>query len=302
MTESEPLTAGSLDAVVAFMREANPFAQRTWGWDTGRFVDWRWGSNTASEAEQPGWFARHCRMIVASGEIRALAVSEYGGSDLCILTKGQESELVARILTGVIEDRRTHGRSLTLDAASRSIWLREIFTTCGFDEDPKAGHEWEFDLTHELPSVVAPDGFTISSLADAQPSDLEHIAECISAAFGSTHDVRGTLRSIEANPLFRPELSVFVRSPDGRVAAYCRGTADPHNGICGIDPVCTHPDFQRLGLGRIVVLRCFAQQLRMGGESAFIGSAPEPAPGNRLYRSLEPRDRIDMSSWTLPTR
>ena len=32
----EGLTGEDLDAVVAFFREANPFAQRTWGWDTGR--------------------------------------------------------------------------------------------------------------------------------------------------------------------------------------------------------------------------------------------------------------------------
>lgn len=28
------------------------------------------------------------------------------------------------------------------------------------------------------------------------------------------------------------------------------GTADPDNWVCGIDRVCTHPDFQQLGLGK----------------------------------------------------
>lgn len=301
MTELRALTTDSIDDVVAFMREANPFAERTWGWDTGRFVDWRWGGNTAREAAQPGWFSRHGRFVASAGEIQALVISEYGDTDLCIITKQAEHELVAAILSAVIDERRQEERSLSLEAATRSEWLREVFIEEGLDEHTGVSHEWEFDLTTDLEPSAPPAGFEMSSLADARPGDREGIADCISAAFGTSHDVAHGLRSIEANPLFRPELSVYVRSPDGRVAAYCRGSADPGNGVCGIDPVCTHPDFQRLGLARTVVLRCFEQQRGLGGESAFIGSAPEPAPGNRLYRALGPRQRIDMSSWTLPT-
>lgn len=300
MTTYEPLTAASLDAAVAFMREANPFAQLTWGWDTGRFIDWRWGSNAAHEAERPGWFSDHCTTVVESGRIRALVISEDGGDELCVLTTGPEPAIVSRILSDVIEERRTLARPLSLEAATRSDWLREVFVDAGLTEERGAGHEWEYDLTTDLPATDTPAGFTLTSLADKQAGDFDRIADCVGAAFGTTHDVRGTLVSIESNPLFRPELSVFVRSPDGRVAAYCRGTVDPGNGVSGIDPVCTHPDFQRLGLGKAVVAQCFAQQRRLGGNAAYIGSAPEPAPGTKLYQSLEPRDRIDMSEWTLP--
>ena len=97
--------------------------------------------------------------------------------------------------------------------------------------------------------------------------------------------------------MFRPELSVYVRSPEGTIVAYCRGTADPDNGVCGIDPVCTDPDFQRLGLGKAVVERCFANQRAVGGRFSYIGSLPEPAPGTFLYRSLGPRSRTDLSTW-----
>ena len=70
------------------------------------------------------------------------------------------------------------------------------------------------------------------------------------------------------------------------------------NGVCGIDPVCTHPDFQRLGLGRAVVQRCFANQRAVGGQFSYIGSQPEPAPGTFLYRSLGPKSRTVSSAWT----
>jgi len=299
MTEYQTLTDDSLDAAVRFMRDANPFAQRTWGWDTGRFIDWRWGSHAAYETDHPGWFAENCRAIVESGTIRALLISEYGEGDLCILTREPEPELVAGALNAVITDRRSHRRDLHLEAASRSAWLRNVFVDCGLDEQPAAAYEWEYDLSDDRPTAEVPEGFSINSLKDAVPGDRERIAECIAAAFDSEGDIEGALASLETNPLFLPELSVFVRGNDGRVAAYCRGTVDPDNGICGIDPVCTHPDFQRLGLGKAVVLECFTRQRLLGGAHAFIGSDPDPAPGNRLYRSLGPRDRIAMSSWTL---
>ena len=302
MTVYEPLSPASLDTAVAFMREANPFAQLTWGWDTGRFVDWRWGSNMAHETERPGWFSDHCTVVVESGAIRALVISEDGGDDLCILTTDPDQTMVSRILADVIEERRMLARQLSFEAATRSEWLRDVFDSAGLLEQQGVGHEWEYDLTSHLPGAAAPPGFTISSLAEAEPGDHDGIADCIAAAFGTTRDLRATLSSIEVNPLFKAELSVFVRSPDGRIAAYCRGTVDPHTGVSGIDPVCTHPDFQRLGLGRAVVTRCFEEQRNLGGNAAYIGSAPEPAPATRLYQSLGPRDRIDMSAWTLPER
>ena len=100
--------------------------------------------------------------------------------------------------------------------------------------------------------------------------------------------------------MYDPRLSVFVIAPDGRVAAYCRGEVDPDNGICGIDPVCTHPDFQKKGLGRAVVVRCLETQKRLGGRFSFIGSGPEPAPGIHLYRSLGPSTVRPACAWSLP--
>ena len=124
------------------------------------------------------------------------------------------------------------------------------------------------------------------------------ISDCFAKAFGREADGVPALLSLEENPMFRPELSVFARSPEGTIAAYCRGTADADNGVCGIDPVCTHPDFQRLGLGKAVVQRCFANQRALGGRFSYIGSRPEPAPGTFLYRSLGPKGRTVTSTWT----
>jgi ribosomal protein S18 acetylase RimI-like enzyme len=106
------------------------------------------------------------------------------------------------------------------------------------------------------------------------------------------------LRSLAGNPQYRPELNVVARSADGRIASYCRGTVDADSGLGSIDPVATHPDFQGNGLGRAIVLACFAAQARLGCRESYIGSGPEGSAGSHLYRKLNPVSKISHSEWS----
>lgn len=294
---AEPLTDAALEEAIGFVRSANPFAENVWGWDTGRFVDWRWGSNIRSEDGDPGWFSRNCTIYRDAGAIAALAVAEYGESAECIITADEAPEVVEHVLGDVVDRHRDRGIPLEFEIASSAGWLAAILESGGFTKAQDSACEWEYDLAAmELPPPRS-DGFTVETLATKRLGDLEGIAECILLAFGGDRPPIDVLRSLEENPMFRPELSVFARSPEGVIAAYCRGTVDPTSGVAGIDPVCTHPDFQRLGLAKAVVLTCFATQRILGGRFSYIGSAPEPAPSTRLYRSLAPSRKIAFDSW-----
>ena len=166
-------------------------------------------------------------------------------------------------------------------------------------EQTETGCEWEYDLTDVDTETSLPDGFTVDSLSDSPDADRAAIARCIELAFGTPHDLEGVLLNSETNPMFRPELTVFARSPEGVVAAYCRGTVDPVSGVGGIDPICTHPEYQKLGLGKAVVRTTFARQRELGGLYAYIGSEPPPAPGTFLYRSLGPNGMSLACEWSI---
>jgi GNAT superfamily N-acetyltransferase len=296
---SEALTSSNLDEVVAFFRRSNPFAQDNWGWDTGRFIDWRWGSNTLREAASPGWFSAHCRIFRDGAAIRVVAIAEYGREDVCIITGTEDSASVRHVLAWLTNHRAGRGISLRLEISDTAEWLRTVFRESGLEEEANTGHEWEYELHAVSERSQLPDDFTIESLIDDQERDYDGIAECIQKAFNTDHDLQSALRSLESNPMFRPELSVFARSPHGRIAAYCRGTVDADNGVCGIDPVCCHPDFQRMGLSKAIVQTCFRRQRELGGRLCYIGSAPEPSPATYLYRSLGPTNRTTYCVWAL---
>ena len=300
MSRSEPLTSRNLDEVVEFFHRSNPFAQKTWGWDSGRFIDWRWGSNTLREATSPGWFSKNCRVFRHDGLIRAVFVAEYGHEDVCVITGGEDPEVVRVVLDWLDESRVGSGIGISFEFSDTAEWLRGVFRAAGLRERAGTGNEWEYDLGRLPGSLRVPEGFTIESLTDDRSEDRAGIAECVRTAFNATHDVQAALRSLEENPMFRPDLSVFARSPDGRIAAYCRGTVNPINGVCSIDPVCCHPDYQRMGLSKAVVQSCFLRQAALGGRYCYIGSASEPAPSTFLYRSLGPTTKTVDCTWSRP--
>jgi len=295
------LTDENLEDVVAFFRASNPFAQETWGWDTGRFMDWRWSGNAVREREDRGWFGRHGRVFWDGSRIRVVSIAEYGGDEVCVITGGEDLEAVGQVVRRLMEERTGSRMGLSLNVLDSADWLATVLGDLGFTKGwDVAGHEWEYDLAAVAEGSPVPEGFTVESLPDDRAQAYSGIEECIQRAFNTQHDVGAALVSLESNPMFRPELSVFARSPEGRIAAYCRGTVDPDNGICSIDPVCTHPDFQRMGLSKAVVLTCFTTQRHLGGRFSYIGSAAEPAPSTSLYRSLGPSRRFDTRSWSLP--
>ena len=295
----EPLGRQNLEEVFQYFRAANPFAQHTWGWDTGRFVDWPWGSSPEFEEANPGWMGRNCTVFRDGTEIAAVSVSEYGDATECIITARERPDVVGVVLPYLLVQHRERDIALAFEFSDRAQWLRSIFLEAGLTEETGTGHEWEYDLEHAAGPAPLPDGFLLGSLADLAPPPLPAVAECIRRAFDSQHDLEASLRRLQSNPMYRPELSVFAQGPDGTIAAYCRGTVDSENGVCGIDPVCTHPDYQRLGLGKAVVQSCLATQRSLGGRFAYIGSAAEPAPGTFLYRSLGPVGRMDGCRWSI---
>jgi len=296
----EPLTDETLDEVVSFFRRSNPFAQKALGWDTGRFMDFRWANNAVRAAADPGWFGRYCRVFRDGDGIRAVAVAEDGEDAEFIITSGEDQLAVRQVLPRLVEIHRERGTGLTFEVSDAEEWLRDSFVEAGLTEERGTGHEWEYELASLPEPAPIADGFTVATLDGAgnRAAIYAGISDCFAKAFGREVDGVPALLSVEQNPMFRPDLTVFALSPDGTVVAYCRATADPDNGVCGIDPVCTHPDFQRLGLGKAVVQRCFANQRALGGRFSYIGSMPEPAPGTFLYRSLGPKSRTTSSTWT----
>jgi len=237
--DTAPLTDDVLDELIAFLKSANPFSQHTWGWNTGRFIDFRWGVNVLNDSAEPRFFQRHGTVVRRGGDVVALVVAEEGGDDFCILTAREDPNTLDWALQELLERRQ--GARVVLCPSDEAAWVHEVLGRHGFAKGDVAGLEWGYDLGN-VPEPLEPESFVVDSIRG--PEDYAGIDRCLAGAFGGTRDRIPVLTSLATNPMYRSELSVVARASNGDIAAYCKGEVDPDTGVAAIDPVATRPDYQ----------------------------------------------------------
>jgi ribosomal protein S18 acetylase RimI-like enzyme len=98
---------------------------------------------------------------------------------------------------------------------------------------------------------------------------------------------------VRSTPAYRQDLDCVVEAPDGSIAAYALAWLDEQNGVGELEPVGTHADHRRLGLGRAVNLFALQRLRDEGATTALVacrGDDAYPAPRG-LYESVGFRER-----------
>ncbi|MCG8570393.1 MAG: GNAT family N-acetyltransferase [Spirochaetes bacterium] len=292
----------NLDEVIDFIKNISPVSEKIWGWEAGRFVDWRWGGNTLKLKDNPDWFKDNSALFQQDKRLQAVIISESGEEDVCILTKDRDPENLKEILIWLKDNWLFKRNKLRLEFSDTEEWLMDILKDFGFQQETQGGHEWEYDLSIVPKIPVLPGGYSIDSVSVEDEDSLKGVAEVIINAFRSQHSADSLVtiqKTFSQNPLYNPKLNLVIRDEKGRIATYCRGIVNPDNGICGIDPVCCHSDFLRQGLAKAVVQECFKRQFELGGKLCYIGSAHIPAPSTFLYQSLKPISYTTSVNWII---
>jgi mycothiol synthase len=134
-------------------------------------------------------------------------------------------------------------------------------------------------LDDPIPPLLLPADFTIRPIAGE--IEVEQLVALHRAAFGTSSMTREERLAIMRAPDYDPSLDLLVIAPDGRLAAYCTCAITPtENKSSGMnvghtDPVATHPDFQRLGLARALLLRGAQLLKERGMELALLGTSSD---------------------------
>jgi predicted N-acetyltransferase YhbS len=78
----------------------------------------------------------------------------------------------------------------------------------------------------------------------------------------------------------RKDLDLFVVAPNGEYAAFCTVWMDEQNGYGNFEPVGTHVEYQRMGLGRALLMEGFHRMAEYGATRSYMDS------GNEFYRRV----------------
>lgn len=143
-------------------------------------------------------------------------------------------------------------------------------------------HLWR-SLDQPLPPAALPPGFAARCVSGRD----EHAARA-AAHRSAFHPSRVTdahyLRLMQL-PGYDRELDVVTASPDGRVASFALCWVDPLNRVGEFEPVGTHADFRRLGLGRAAMIEGLRRLQSRGMAAAFVMCEGRNEPAVRLYES-----------------
>jgi len=173
------------------------------------------------------------------------------------------------------------GEVLTLDASAseddpdRIAFLRRH----GFVQQPVLSLYLERPLNEPIAAPMLPSGFTIRPLDGAR--EVEAAVALHRAAFGTAYMTVEERRAMMSGPDYDPALDLVAVAPDGRLAAYClcgidaEESARANQTIGYTDPVATHPDFQRRGLARALLLAGCALLQARGATLVRLGTSSE---------------------------
>src|SRR4030042_41237 len=156
------------------------------------------------------------------------------------------------------------------------IELEAIVKSRGYEKDDIHSRPMsQLTITHPFrPVVPLPDGFRLKSLAE--DNDLTKLDRVICRGFNHgdeppTTDYEGRKKQ-QSVPNFRKDLNIIIVAPDGNYVAYAGTWFEAKNKYAYIEPVCTDPDYRRMGLGKTAVLEGIRRCGESGAQVAYVGS------------------------------
>ncbi|MFZ2098730.1 MAG: GNAT family N-acetyltransferase [Anaerolineales bacterium] len=143
------------------------------------------------------------------------------------------------------------------------------------------------NLDEIIPSAQLQDGFMLRGCLGEE--EVMERAEAQYRAFDSKatfEQYKGRFRNFMRSPVYQPESDIVAVAPDRQIGAFCIAWTNPVNKVRLFEPVGTHPDFQRRGLGRAVLLEGLHRLQEHGMQSAIVSVLEDNLAAIKLYESV----------------
>lgn len=187
-----------------------------------------------------------------------------------------------------VEQAKRHQQErLEMDwVADTDEWLRGQLAQYGFASANRDAVHFTRDLAH-LPDSPLPAGYHIASVTSADVGVQR--AQATYRAFNNTAPWAEYLDRYQrffTSPAHIGERDLVVVSPDGFGVSACCIWFDMTNRVGLFEPVGTHPDFQRKGLGKALMSEALRRMKAAGLTSAIVSANDTNTNGITLYQSM----------------
>jgi ribosomal protein S18 acetylase RimI-like enzyme len=152
-------------------------------------------------------------------------------------------------------------------------------------------------LGEPIPPLTLPKGFSIRSAVGIH--EAAALGKVHSGAFGSNWTV-GAYRAVMESPGYVLENELVVVAPNGEFAAFTINWFDDLNKTALFEPVGTHLDYQRMGLGQALMCYALHRMKHRGIQTAYVGHETNNPASKGLYYKLGFRQKYRIFSYRKP--
>lgn len=260
------------------------YGELAWNWGKGHAADGAsrrrrlWFSGEDLVAWGWAWLPR--RVTRSDGSVR-----DVTGAYLAYQVHPDHAGLVDEVI-GWYEDTAAGVERTVMPSAADTYGLKR-WAAHGYETDPDSLGDigsWtqlnERDLT-DLEQPVLPDGFRFRTADEAGP---EAAVQAHLAAWAPSAYTAESYQGVRRTAAYRGDLHVLVEAPDGTMAASTIVWLDDVNRTAQFEPVGTHPDYRRQGLGRAMLLHGMGLARAAGADHMTVVCLG--APGHPQARGL----------------
>ena len=258
---------------------------------------------------QPRWeYMHHCSGIVnvdlstigvweSDGEVVAVVHPEHFMGTAYFEIDPDHGALKKTMLAHAeerISAAKGEGKSLAVYINDRDDGFRAVATETGYAKTDRSEPMSHFVIPEPFPAISLPDGFRLKSLEDG--NDLAKMNRLLFRGFNHgdepPDDEIEARKFMQSAPNYRMDLNIVVEAPGGDFASYCGMWYEPANRIAYVEPVCTDPDYRRMGLGTAAVREGVRRCGEQGATVAYVGSATP------FYQAVGFTQIYNRSLWT----
>jgi ribosomal protein S18 acetylase RimI-like enzyme len=188
----------------------------------------------------------------------------------------------------------------SLEVWAADGWLEaDVLQGLGFTETGTTLSQYFQSLERELPEPAVPDGYSLRTVAG--PSEIPARVEVHRAAFAPSKMTVEKYSILVGLEPYSYDLDSVVEAPDGSFAAFTMCWLDRAAGLGYFEPVGTHPDHQRRGLGKAVNTFGLRLLQTAGAREAMVYSLSANAASEALYQSVGFESIAVHRAYALPT-
>lgn len=209
-----------------------------------------------------------------------------------------EDELVAWAEDHLGREDEDGGRTLEIYTYEYDALRQQTLAARGYEKMEYGGMIRHLRLgCGPRPTVQLAQGYTLRTTNPDDLADCGRIADLLNAAFGRTfHNAQEFQNFARRAPCYCNDLDLVAVASDGSFAAYVGIPYDEQNRWGIFEPVCTHPDHQRKGLGRALMNEGLLRLWRRGAVNASVDTGDMIA-ANAFYTAMGFTEAYKGYSW-----